>query len=114
MLEQEESVDLNGEVHVPQEVPCDGPAACTDYQCVDGECVGWPVTDDKTWDGVDDDCDGLTDEDVIQGLRVDAWTYGSGLGVSEGGGLRLVGKINTPGFHGVSAGGTLVVAPGAP
>ncbi|MFH1529544.1 MAG: hypothetical protein ABIK09_02295 [Pseudomonadota bacterium] len=103
-----------GCVHVPQDVLCDGPAPCTDYQCIDGECVGWPITQDKTWDGVDDDCDGVTDEDVVKGLEVNAWTYGSGLGVSEGGGLRLVGRINTPGFHGVSAGGTLVLEPGVP
>ncbi len=100
--------------HEPQDVPCEGPAACTDYQCVGGECVGWAVTEDQTWDGVDDDCDGVTDEDVVYGLSVDAWTYGSGIGVSEGGGLRLTGKINTPGFHGVSAGGTLVLTAETP
>jgi len=103
-----------GCVHEPQDVPCEGPAECTNYQCVNGECVGWAITDDLTWDGVDDDCDGLTDEDVVYGMSVDAWTYGGGLGVSEGGGLRLRGKINTPGFHGSSAGGVYVITPDLP
>ena len=104
----------SGCIHEPQDVPCEGPAACTNYQCVNGECVGWAETEDLTWDGVDDDCDGMTDEDVVFGLSVDAWTYGSGISVSEGGGLRLRGQINTPGFHGVSAGGTLVLTSDLP
>ncbi|MBM4373073.1 MAG: hypothetical protein FJ098_15570, partial [Deltaproteobacteria bacterium] len=49
--------------HEPQEGECSGPVPCTEYVCVGGECVGWPVSDDMTWDGVDDDCDGQTDED---------------------------------------------------
>ncbi|MFH1531159.1 MAG: hypothetical protein ABIK09_10565 [Pseudomonadota bacterium] len=100
--------------HSPQEEACSGPSPCTQYLCVGGECVGWPITEDLTWDGEDDDCDGQTDEDVVKGLQVNHYGFGGGIAWHVGGGLKIYGRLNTPTFRGDSKGGDLRLRPGMP
>jgi len=100
--------------HTPQDAECTGPAPCTQYLCVGGECVGWPISEDLTWDGVDDDCDGDTDEDVVQGLQVNHYGFGGGAAWLVGGGLKVRGRLNAPTFRGSSVGGDLRLRPGMP
>ena len=100
--------------HPPQDAECTGPAPCTQYLCVGGECVGWPISEDLTWNGVDDDCDGLTDEDVVQGLQVSHYGFGGGGAWHMGGGLKILVRLNAPPFRGVSTGDGLRIRPGMP
>ena len=100
--------------HDPQDAECSGPAPCTQYLCVGGECVGWPITEDLTWDGEDDDCDGETDEDVVQGLQVNHYGFGGGAAWLVGGGMKIRGRLNAPTFRGKSSGGGLLLRPGMP
>jgi hypothetical protein len=100
--------------HSAQDAECSGPAPCTQYLCVGGECVGWPISEDLTWDGEDDDCDGETDEDVVQGLQVNYYGFGGGAAWLVGGGLKIRGRLNAPTFRGTATGGGLRVRPGMP
>ena len=106
-----------GCMHRPQEGSCSGVDPCMEYSCVEGVCQGWPVTDDLTFDGVDDDCDGSTDEDVWRGLQILHHNYGSGAGWMNGPGMKLWGVVNAPGFAGgtkPSSNGELKLRPGMP
>jgi hypothetical protein len=93
---------------------CGTEEPCFTSTCASGECTSWPIPDDLTFNGVDDDCDGETDEDVYKGLRVDHFTYGSGAATMSGGNFRLMGVMNAPSYHGISAGGGYRVNPGMP
>ncbi len=105
-----------GCLHRPQEGECTGPNPCMAYSCLEGECLGWPITDDPTFDGVDDDCDGSTDEDVWRQLKILHHNYGSGAGWMTGPGMKLWGVVNAPGYHGVikDFNSGLMLRPGMP
>ena len=94
--------------------PCGTEMPCFTSTCASGDCTSWPIPDDLTFNAVDDDCDGETDEDVYKGLRVDHFTYGSGAATMSGGNFRLMGVMNAPSYHGISAGGGYRVNPGMP
>ena len=92
--------------------PCDGPEECTNYKCMNGACIGIPVTQDVTLDGIDDDCDGKTDEDWANYLKVPFHQWGSSHGES-GGGMNIRGFLSTPPYSGVMTGGDFRITPGA-
>lgn len=97
-----------------QDGACEGENPCMEYSCVDMECLGFPLTEDLTFDGIDDDCDGTTDEDVWMGLGILHSNYGSGGKWATGGGMKLLSIVNSPGFHGTSKGGSVILRPGMP
>ena len=97
--------------HDPAEGVCEGPEPCTNYVCLNGTCLGVPVTEDVTLDGVDDDCDGLTDEDWVLGLNVPFHTYSGSLGTISGGGIVIRGAVSTPPAATVMSGGSFKVTP---
>jgi len=94
--------------------PCQGPDPCQSYTCIDGECVGTEVDLDLHLDGIDEDCDGLTDEDVWLGLQLAADGFGSGFGKSAAGGMTLSGRFCAPPVSGGSSGAQLELVPGLP
>lgn len=91
--------------------PCDGPEPCTKYQCINGACIGIPVSLDVTLDGIDDDCDGLTDEDWAYGLKVPFHTFSSAMSTVKGGGITIKGALSTPPSGTRSSGGDFQVTP---
>jgi hypothetical protein len=95
------------------EGPCSGDEPCTDYQCTDGECVGTPITVDVTPDGVDDDCDGQTDEDVLKNPTLSGGTLGSCGGTWKAGKFVVTGVLSAPPYAGTSQSGTYRVVSGA-
>jgi hypothetical protein len=97
--------------HTNVDGPCNGPEDCTKYQCINGACIGIPVTLDVTLDGIDDDCDGLTDEDWAYGLDVPFHAFSSSMGTVSGGGITVKGALSTPPVGTVSAGGDFKVTP---
>jgi len=57
--------------HDNQEVACTGEGeVCTEYKCVDGVCTGFDITEDYTMNGIDDDCDGVVDDEWAAGLNI--------------------------------------------
>ena len=92
--------------------PCEGPGECTEYKCLNGGCVGFPVTLDTTPDGIDDDCDGLTDEDWAYGLKVPVHSFISTEKKSTSGSYSVEGTLSSPPVTGVSTGGDFKVTPG--
>jgi len=97
--------------HKPQDGECTGNEPCTLYKCINGACMGVPVTIDYTLDGIDDDCDGITDEDWILDMHVPFGVFSSGIGETAGGGIKVNGAISTPPAAGASSGGDFVVTP---
>ncbi len=98
--------------HAPTAGGCSGPDACQEYFCSGGQCLGVPVEEDLHQDGLDEDCDGLTDEDVLLGLELNGTGFGSGSGESKGGGFWLSGRLCSPPYHGPSSGGGFLLVPG--
>lgn len=64
-------------------------------------------------DGLDEDCDGLTDEDVYMGVTLWGWTFGSGRATSLGAGMVLSAKLSAPPYFAVSSGGDFVLVSGS-
>ncbi|MFH1530178.1 MAG: hypothetical protein ABIK09_05510 [Pseudomonadota bacterium] len=95
-----ESCDLSlGCAHEPAEGPCEGPDPCQSWTCAGGECVGTPIEEDGTLNGVDDDCDGLTDEDAYKYLQVSAQFCGGAV-YTGGGGMTLRASLGDPSLEG--------------
>jgi hypothetical protein len=90
---------------------CTGDQPCTNYKCINGACMGIPITIDYTLDGVDDDCDGQVDEDWILNMNAPLYSFSSSTGVVSGGGITIKGSISTPPLSGTASGGDLVVTP---
>jgi len=88
--------------HEPFVGPCFGDEPCFDYQCIDGKCVGTPITIDDTPDGVDDDCDGKTDEDVNKNPTLSGGALGSCGGTWKAAGYAVTGVLSTPPYAGMS------------
>jgi len=91
-----------GCTHDDIEGPCEGPDPCQTWSCEDGACVGTPIEEDGTLDGIDDDCDGLTDEDAYKYLHVSAAFCGGGV-YTGGGGMTLRGALGDPALAGRTA-----------
>ena len=107
-----------GCTHEPVDVPCSGSDPCFTYACLEGECLATPIAEDVTWDGIDDDCDGMTDEDTYKSALLAGYCFTDGGGsVSQpdgsvegafwlgstpwagsmtGGGFRLTGGLSAP------------------
>lgn len=91
--------------------PCEGPEPCADYKCVNGACIGLPVTQDLILDGIDEDCDGLTDEDWLLAARIVAPVFSGTAHKVTGGGLTIRGVLSGPPSAGILEGGDLKVIP---
>ena len=94
---------------------CDDEDPCTPVDtCADGACVGTPLEREaNVCDGLDEDCDGLTDEDCTLVLR-------GGL-VGDGGAPlsvtpdhAFIGSLGAPRFIGKSSTDQFVITPGFP
>jgi len=96
----------------PVEGPCVGEDLCLEYECADGECVGTPITTDATNDGIDDDCDGLTDEDVPKLVKLNAAYFGSGGGPSSSDGFVLAGSLSCTPVRGTGSSDKFVLETG--
>ncbi len=94
-----------GCTHEEVEGPCDGADPCQAWACEGGECVGTPIEEDGTLDGVDDDCDGLTDEDAYKYLQISA-QFCAGTVYTGGGGMTLHAALGDP-----TLGGNVATAP---
>jgi len=94
--------------------PCEGPDDCTEYKCVNGACIGFLITQDVTKDGIDDDCDGMTDEDWAYWLKVPVYGFSSTAHEVTGGPFTVRGSLSTPPAANVSSGGDFKVFPGTP
>ncbi len=88
-----------GCTHEDVEGPCDGDDPCQSWTCEGGQCVGTPIEEDGTLDGVDDDCDGLTDEDAYKYLQVSA-QFCAGAVYTGGGGMTLRAALGDPSLAG--------------
>lgn len=91
--------------------PCEGPEPCADYKCVNGACLGVPITEDLILDGIDEDCDGLIDEDWALTAKVVAPIFSATGHIFKGGGLSIRGVLSGPPVVGVSSGGDFKVLP---
>lgn len=103
-----------GCVNDPLDVPCDGEDPCLDYWCEGGTCTGAPKAGDYSLDGVDDDCDGETDEDALVSLSVVGHVWASGRVSCQGGGVGLDGTVGAVTFSGETSDGTYVIRSGLP
>jgi len=90
---------------------CTGDDPCLDYVCVEGDCTGLPVLSDDALDGIDDDCDGQTDEDAYKTFRLVAGEFVGARGLSQGAGLKIVSELS-PAFGGVTNSGELSIGAG--
>ena len=100
-----------GCTHEPADEECSGDDPCLQYVCVDGECTGIPASVDDSLDGVDDDCDGLTDEDAYKEFRLVAGEMVGARGTGTGGDFVLVGEL-APGFGGTASDAGLALKAG--
>jgi hypothetical protein len=91
--------------------PCEGPEPCADYKCINGACIGLPITEDLILDGIDEDCDGEIDEDWALAGRVLAPVFAATSHIVKGGGLTIRGILSGPPAVGVSTGGDFKVTP---
>lgn len=91
--------------HDNQDVTCTGEGeACTEYKCVEGECKGFDITEDYSFNGVDDDCDGVVDDEWATGLNIPHYWFRSTMGEMGGEGWKLQGSLSVPGVTGVVTG----------
>ncbi len=101
-----------GCTHDAQDGECTGDDPCLEWVCADGKCTGIPVAADDTINQLDDDCDGLTDEDAYKGFRLEAGTFSGCGGASESDALVLSGELSSPPFENDSEGPELDVQAG--
>jgi hypothetical protein len=102
-----------GCTHAPVDAVCAGEAPCTEYLCMNGACIGVPITLDPTPDGIDDDCDGETDEDWVLGFKVTTWSLAATAPHEvKGGSITVRGTLSTPPAGPASAQGDFKVTPG--
>jgi len=98
--------------------PCDDGDPCTAGDvCAAGRCAGAPIPVDCGAVGVDDDCDGHTDEDCPGNLRVRSSEYTGGAMEAADGAFGLRARITPTPFHaagGRSSDGTYLLTPGVP
>ena len=94
---------------------CSDEDPCTSGdQCVDSVCVGVAITSEgPVCNNVDDDCDGVTDEDCSYRLNGHAFGDGFGLG-TDASAKSLEGKLGTPRILGTSSNGTWTLKSGLP
>ena len=121
---------VTGCIHTPQDELCNDAVECTDDACVvgtgcqftpatgslcsdgdlctiddacqDGMCIGTDITEESNvCDGVDNDCDGQTDENCTLVLR--SQHTGDGQGVSQGAGLVVKHRLGAPRTFGHAA-----------
>ncbi len=103
-----------GCTHLPTDGECTGEDPCSEYWCIEGKCTGTPVVADLKLDGIDEDCDGLTDEDAYKGFRLVGTTVVSAPDgePAQGAGLRLRSIAGPSAWSGTSAGEGISLAPG--
>ena len=94
---------------------CSDEDPCTSGdQCVDSVCVGVAITSEgPVCNNVDDDCDGVTDEDCAYRLNGHAFGDGFGLG-TDASGMSVEGKLGTPRIVGTSSNGSWTLKSGLP
>ncbi len=97
--------------HTNIDGPCEGPEPCADYKCINGACIGLPVSEDLILNGIDDDCDGEIDEDWALAAKVVAPVWSATGHIFKGGGLTVRGVLSGPPVVGVSSGGDFKVFP---
>jgi hypothetical protein len=98
----------------PVDADCSGQDPCLDYHCIDGECIGTPLASDWTLDGVDDDCDGETDEDAMLGLAVTGYLWSGGSGTAVDSAFSILGNTSGVTFSGTISDGKYVIRAGLP
>lgn len=103
-----------GCVNDPLDAPCEGDDPCMDYWCQEGACAGTPITGDFTRDGIDDDCDGMTDEEALTNLSVVGHVWASGSVSCQDGGFSLGATLGGKSFMGETSDGTYVIRSGLP
>ena len=91
----------------------DDPCTSGDH-CSESVCVGTPIlSEGPVCNNVDDDCDGVTDEDCA--YRLDGHMFGDGFGTgSDESGHTLDGTVGTPRIVGTSSNGTWTLRSGLP
>ncbi|MEC9071606.1 MAG: hypothetical protein VX938_04465, partial [Myxococcota bacterium] len=103
-------------IHVSREgVSCDDGDPCTHGdQCVASDCTGALLEREaNVCDGLDEDCDGATDEDCTLVLRGGLVTDG-GHPLTTDGAFRWSAGLGAPRFVGVSSTEKFVITPGLP
>jgi hypothetical protein len=91
---------------------CDDGDACTVDACDPSfGCTHEKASGDDTLNGLDDDCDGQTDEEAYKGFRLAAGSFIASSGKAEGGDLRVFGTLSAP-FHGSSGGAVGAIVAG--
>jgi hypothetical protein len=91
-----------GCTHEPTEDECSGDEPCTLYECIEGECVGEPITSDDTLDGIDSDCDGSTDEDAYKEFRLVTGQFAACGGQADSDEFTLIGVLGAPPIAGAT------------
>ena len=102
-------------VGVQDGTSCDDGAPCTaNDRCTDGVCLGAPAAHEAyTCDGLDEDCDGVTDEDCTFRLTGHVLGGGAGTGTATAG-QAVDQAVSTPTFVGLSSNDSFVLTPGLP
>jgi hypothetical protein len=101
-----------GCTHLPVDEECTGSNPCMDYFCESGECVEVPIVADDTLNHIDDDCDGLTDEEAYKEFRLVAGHLVDGAGTADGPQWELGSTVGGPPVFGVSSDDAFTVRTG--
>jgi hypothetical protein len=94
---------------------CSDEDPCTsDDHCTDSVCVGVEIlSEGPVCNNVDDDCDGVTDEDCA--YRLNGHAFGDGFGVgTDTTGRAVKGTVGTPRIIGTSSNGSWTLKSGLP